>query len=85
MNLSLDIFERFIGQTVRTYIYHSIFGNHQATICGFQPLCTEDKIGFVVGEQEIFLYTDEVEFIDQGKTALTINGILQSIKIELVE
>lgn len=85
MNLYSEILERFIGQTVRTYTYHKIYGDHKATILNFQHLCAKDRIGFIVGEQEIFLYHNEIESVEQSKTALTINGILQSIKIELVE
>ena len=75
---------QFIGQTVRIYIYHKIYGNQQSLLKNFQPLCSEDKIGFLVGEGEIYLTLDEIESVDVGKSALTINGILQKIVIEKV-
>ena len=84
MKLFSENIVQFVGQTVRTYIYHHIYGNQQSLLKNFQPLCSEDKIGFVVGEREIYVTLDEVEDVEVRKNAIVINGILQKIVIERV-
>lgn len=84
MQLFSENIIQFIGQTVRTHIYHKIYGNQHSLLKNFQPLCSEDKIGFLVGEKEIYLTIDEVASVEVGKSALVINGILQKIVIEKV-
>lgn len=82
MKLFSENIIQFIGQTVRIHIYHKIYGNQQSLLKNFQPLCTEDKIGFVIWEREIYLTLDEIENIEVDKNRIVINGILQKIVIE---
>lgn len=79
-----EIFAHFKGKTVRTYIFHKLYGKQKLTICDFQPLCVKDKIGFMIGDQEIFLYCDEIESIDYEESILKINGTLQEIILEII-
>lgn len=79
-----DIIENFKGKTVRTHIFHKLYGNQKLTLYNFQPLCVSNKIGFVVGNQEIFLYCDEIEEFKLEKNMLEINGTLQKIIIKKI-
>lgn len=84
MDLYSENIMQFKGKTVRTYINHKLYGNQKAKLYNFQPLCVDNKIGFIIGEQEIFLYLDEIENMELSKNALQITGKLQEIVIELI-
>lgn len=84
MNLFSEIIAHFKGLTVRTHIIHKIYGNQKLTIRNFQPICTEDKVGFVINGHENFMYLDEIEDFSFEKNFLKINGILQKMIIEII-
>jgi hypothetical protein len=75
---------QFKGKTVRTYINHKLYGNQKVKLYNFRPLYTDNKIGFTIGEQEIFLYLNEIENMELSKNVLKITGKLQEIIIELI-
>ena len=79
-----DIIKHFEGKTVSTYIFNKLYGNQKLTICNFQPLCVDNKIGFTVSGQEIFLYHDEIENFKFEKNMLEINGTLQKMIIKKI-
>lgn len=85
MNLFSEMLAQFKGHTVRTYIYHKLYGKQQLTIRNFQPLCAEDRIGFVLNDYEIFIYREEIENFHLEKKSIEINGKMQKIVVKIIE
>ena len=84
MYLFSEKIEQFIGQAVKVYINHKVYGNQELYIRKFQPLCDNDRFGFVVGKQEIFVYSDEVENVKAHVNVYIIKGVIQDIIIEKI-
>ena len=84
MNELLEILEHFKGQIVRTHIFHKIYGSQKSTIRNFCPLCSSNKVGFLINDHEVFMYFDEIEDYEFNGNLLKLNGILRNIIIEMV-
>ena len=82
MHVFSENLKLFKEKTVKVSVEHKIYGSQQLKIRSFQPLLTEDKIGFVVEGREIFLYIDEIENIKFNKNMLQIIGGIQTITIK---
>ena len=82
MYLFSENIEQFEGQAVKVYINHKVYGDQVLNIRKFQPLCDDDKIGFMVGQQEIFVYLNEVENVEAYVNVYIIRGGIQDIIIE---
>lgn len=84
MNIFSEILEHFKGQTVSTHIFHKIYGNQEAIIRNFCPLCSENKVGFFINEHEVFMYCDEIEDFEFSGKILKLNGMLRNFIIEII-
>lgn len=76
--------KQFMGQAVVVCISHKIYGNQELKIRKFQPLCNDDRVGFVVGNQEVFLELDEIENIDVADDTVRLQSDLLSIQIKKI-
>ena len=79
-----EILEHFEGQSVRTYIFHKIYGDQESTVSNFCPLCSENKVGFVVNDNEVFMYFDEIESYEFNGSVFKLNGMLRNFIMELI-
>lgn len=84
MNLLTENIKQFVGQTVKVCVNHKVYGKQDLTIRKFQPLCDDNKVGFMVGKQEIFVYTDEIENIEIYENVCIIQGTMQDMVIEKI-
>ena len=84
MKLFSENIKQFEGQAVKVFVNHKVYGDQELNIRKFQPLCDDNKIGFIVGKQEIFVYLDEVENIEVHENVYIIQGGIQDIVIEKV-
>ena len=84
MNLFSEFIVKFSGKTVRACVYHKIYGNQKATIHNFQPFYTEDKVGFLINDHEVFVYFDEIENVNFDDNSFIISGSLQKIVVKLI-
>lgn len=84
LNIFSEILEHFKGQTVSTHIFHKIYGNQESIIRNFCPLWSENKVGFIVNEHEVFMYFDEIEDYDFNGSRLELNGILRNFIMEII-
>ena len=84
MYLFSENIEQFVGQAVKVFISHKVYGNQELYIRKFQPLCDDNRFGFMVGKQEIFVYLDEIENMEAYVNVYIINTELQDIVIEKV-
>ena len=84
LNLFSENIEQFIGQTVIAEIQHVIYGKQKVTLRSFQPFCTEDKIGFFMGENAIYLHRDKIENVRAHENVCEMNDNLLSIVITKV-
>lgn len=84
MNLLTENSKQFIGQAVKVCINHKVYGKQDLTIRKFQPLCDNDKVGFMVGKQKIFIYLDEIENFETYDNICIIQGTMQDIVIEKI-
>lgn len=82
MNIFSESLKLFEEKTVKVSVEHKIYGSQQLKIRSFQPLLTEDKIGFIVEGREVFLYIDEIENIKFNKDTIQIIGSIQTITIK---
>ena len=81
MSLFSENIEQFIGQTVVAEMEHVIYGKQKVTLRSFQPFCTEDKIGFFMGENAIYLYRDKIENVRAHENVYEMNDNLLRIVI----
>lgn len=84
MKLFSENIEQFVGQAVRVYINHKVYGEQELNIRKFQPLCDDDRIGFLIGKQEIYICADEIQSIEAYENVYIINGNIQDIIIEKI-
>jgi len=85
MKLFSENIEHFAGEKVKVYISHKIYGEQELNVRKFQPICNENKIGFIVGKQEIFLEPDEINTIEMvGRNMIKISSLLREIKIKKI-
>ena len=84
MKLFSENIEQFVGQAVRVYINHKVYGEQELNIRKFQPLCDDDRIGFLIGKQEIYVCADEIQNIEAYENVYIIRGDIQDIIIEKI-
>ena len=82
MNIFSENLKLFEGKTVKVNVSHKIYGGQQLKIRNFQPLCSDDKVGFTVEGRELFLYSSEIENVITNKNMLQIVGNIQTITIK---
>lgn len=84
----MDLFSEFIkffkGKTAVVNIIHKIYGGQKSIIRNFQPFCSNNKIGFLVNDHEVFLYFDEIESTEFNGNEFIINGSLQKMSVKLI-
>lgn len=81
LNLFSENIEQFVGQTVIVETRHVIYGKQKMTLRSFQPFCTDDKVGFFVGENTIYLYKDNIQNIRVCENVYEISDSLLHIVI----
>ena len=82
MNKFSENIKQFIGQTVVVYIGHKIYGDQELKIRKFQPQCDENRFGFMVGKQVIFLEHDDIDNMVITKDKINIQSELMTIEIK---
>lgn len=73
-----------MGQAVKVCINHKVYGKQDLNIRKFQPLCDNDRVGFMVGKQAIFVYLDEIENMEIYENVCIIQGAMQDMVIEKI-
>lgn len=58
----IEILKKIEGNNVWIHITHDLYGN-QNIKCAFQLLNDEERLGFLVGEQEIYINKNEISNI----------------------
>lgn len=58
----IEILKKIEGNNVWIHITHDLYGN-QNIKCAFQLYNNEERIGFLVGEQEIYINKNEISNI----------------------
>lgn len=84
MNVFSEFITRFSNNIVRVCTYHKIYGNQKAIINNFKPFYTEDRIGFLINEREVFMYLNEIENVELNMDEFIINGALQKMVVKLI-
>ena len=84
LNIFSEILKHFEGKTVRTYIIHKIYGAQRAIVRNFCPLYSDNKVGFIVNNHEIFMYYNEIKNYEFNGSVLKLNGSLRNIVVEKV-
>ena len=75
--------KQFDGKHVMVHIEHTIYGKQKAK-CIFQSVLDEEKIGFMVNRNYIYLYYNEIEDILCNENCLKILGNMISVTINIV-
>lgn len=70
------------GRDVLIQIAHKLYGN-QKIKCAFQLLNTEKRLGFVIGEQEIYIEKDKIIHYGAQNGAYYFTDDVMEVKITL--
>ena len=73
--------KHFDGKHVLVHTEHKIYGKQKAK-CIFQSTYDEEKIGFIINRNCIYLYYNEIEDISYNENCLKIFGNLISVTIK---
>ena len=84
MHLFSENIKQFEGQAVKVFVNHRVYGDQKLNVRKFQPLCDDNRVGFTVGKQEIFVCCNEVQNIEAHENVYIIQGVIQDIIIEKI-
>lgn len=79
----IDALKKINGENVWIYIKHDLYGD-QNLKCAFQLLSDEERLGFLIGEQEIFIEKSRIKNIGVQDNLFYFADDLMCLKIRKV-
>lgn len=78
-----DALKKINGENVWIHIKHDLYGD-QNLKCAFQLLSDEERLGFLIGEQEIFIEKNRIKSIGVQDNLFYFADDLMCLKIRKV-
>ena len=79
----IEVLKKINGENVWIHVKHDLYGD-QNLKCAFQLLSDEERLGFLIGEQEIYIERNRIENFGTQDNLFYFADDLMCIKIRKV-